>query len=287
MTTDAFNPFHNYLRVLGNYQTDHETIFPDLPFFHTWNTYFEAYHNHFHRFRGKDRVVFMEVGVQSGGKIALLRDYFGPGFEYIGIDINKSTEKFDAADWINIEIGDAASREFWAGMKTKYPHVDIFLDDGGHRMDQQMITIEEMLPHVQREGVYICEDLNTSWARSWMGIPGGDGSDPEFREKTMVGLVLKSMDWFMAGWMAGDFLHWQLPDSRFKESWWKVIPTQVKHIHYYNQLIVYEKGMVTVPAMLESTGTIIDYTYSGEHPKTDWPTVLAKLKTFTESNWDK
>lgn len=128
METDAFNPFHNYVRLLGKYtgressppgklqvgsraaalSADHVPIdFPQLPRFHTWNVYLEAYHNHLHRFRGKSKVVFMEVGVQSGGKIAAIRDYIGPGLEYIGIDVNPSTKMFEAEDeeWTHIEIG--------------------------------------------------------------------------------------------------------------------------------------------------------------------------------------
>ena len=42
--------------------------------------FFEAYYDHFFRFRGKKRIVFMEVGVQSCGKIPVLRDFVGPDF---------------------------------------------------------------------------------------------------------------------------------------------------------------------------------------------------------------
>ena len=57
--------------------------FTELPLLDTWIHYFEAYHNHWQRYRGKE-VVFMEIGVQSGGKIPMLRDYFGPGLTYGG-----------------------------------------------------------------------------------------------------------------------------------------------------------------------------------------------------------
>jgi len=84
--SDTFNYFHHVLTTLY----DGSGIFPELPVWDTWWPYAEAYHNHFARFRGTP-VIFMEVGVQSGGKIALLRDYFGPGFECIRIYIKRVT----------------------------------------------------------------------------------------------------------------------------------------------------------------------------------------------------
>jgi hypothetical protein len=48
--SDAFNPFHNYMFRLRDDPTqtnDEKANFPDLPLFHTWPHFFEAYHNHF------------------------------------------------------------------------------------------------------------------------------------------------------------------------------------------------------------------------------------------------
>lgn len=249
VVTDAFNPIYSYMRELSLDKKPEAVDFPELPQFHSWPHYFEAYHNHFYRFRGKS-VVFMEVGVQSGGKIPLLRDYFGPGFRYVGIDINPGTKRFEGVDWVSIEIGDSTSPEFWSTMRTKYPHVDVFLDDGGHTMKQQMLTLEEMLPHVQPEGLYICEDLGTSWSdergpkTNFGGMPGGTVGNRTFLDSTTVGLVHKTMDWFQASWITGGgatqpTLLSDVPDDLFPETWWKKIPEQVKHIHYYNQIVVY------------------------------------------------
>lgn len=243
IVTDAFNPIHNYMRELSPGKTPVAAAFDALPRLQTWPHYFEMYHNHLYRFRGKD-VVFMEVGVQSGGKIPLLRDLIGPGFRYVGIDINDATKRYAGADWVSIEIGDSASPEFWSLIRQKYPHVDVFLDDGGHTMRQQMVTLEEMLPHVQPEGVYICEDLATSWSAGFGGIHGATIYDRTFLDSTMVGLVYRTMDWLQAGWrVCGSGIIptplSDMPDDMFPETWWKKIPEQVKHIHFYNQAVVY------------------------------------------------
>lgn len=94
---------------------------PSSPSFSSWPHYLEAYHNHFHRFRNKN-VTFMEAGVQFGGKIWVLRDYFGPGLTYIGVDSSPTTKLLETADWIHIEIGDMANRDFLRSVKENYPH---------------------------------------------------------------------------------------------------------------------------------------------------------------------
>ncbi len=40
------------------------------------------------------------------------------------------------------------------------PLVDIVIDDGGHLPEQQLVTLEELLPHVRPGGVYFCEDIH-------------------------------------------------------------------------------------------------------------------------------
>eukprot|EP00526_Cylindrotheca_closterium_P016763 CAMPEP_0113623180 /NCGR_PEP_ID=MMETSP0017_2-20120614/11917_1 /TAXON_ID=2856 /ORGANISM="Cylindrotheca closterium" /LENGTH=332 /DNA_ID=CAMNT_0000533107 /DNA_START=62 /DNA_END=1057 /DNA_ORIENTATION=- /assembly_acc=CAM_ASM_000147 len=277
---DTLTPFHRYMMKVGKSES---VDFPELPLIGTWLQYFEAYHNHMARFRGKSRVVFMEIGVQSGGKIPLMRKYFGPGLEYVGIDNNPTTKKFQSAEGdefkVNIEIGDSGDPAFLREIKAKYPHVDIFLDDGGHFMHQQILALKEMLPHVQPEGVYMCEDISSSWNAGYGGVRNGFvGGNPMFLSKTMAGLIHQTMDWFMAsGMQARGFLSLDdLPDDAFQGEhtqdslWWKTIPSQVKHIHYYNSLVVYEKGLTHIPTKWESTGEYIPYKDSGVHEPVNW-----------------
>jgi hypothetical protein len=211
--TDAYTYFHNYMKLFGIDQTNSPKDFTTLPSLHIWPAYFEAYHNHWQRYRGK-QVVFMEIGVQSGGKIPLLRDYFGPGLTYVGVDINQSTKKFESADWIHIEIGSSEDPKFLEELKKKYPKVDLFLDDGGHTMNQQRVAMKEMFQHVAHDGVYMIEDLSTSWSEKFGGYSYKDSRDAAFLENTMVGLVHRTMDWYQAGWVAGTW-QYHLPSVRY------------------------------------------------------------------------
>lgn len=286
--TDTYTYFHNYMRLFGAEQPNSPKDFETLPLLHIWPIYFEAYNNHWHRYRGKE-VVFMEIGVQSGGKIPLLRDYFGKGLTYVGVDINKSTKKFESADWIHIEIGSSEDPEFWAKLREKYPKVDLFLDDGGHTMNQQRVAMKEMLPHVQPDGVYMCEDLSTSWSEDSFGFKFKDSRDSEFLEETMVGLVHRSMDWLQAGWIPGKVMWEKTEHKKLRkfwsndESWWLEFHRTVRHIHYYNQLVVYEKGYKEPAFAMKTIGEEIPYEYSGEHKKVDWGPILDRVSYYTNS----
>jgi len=289
--TDAYTYFHHYLYHFDKtspQQAPPTTDFQDLPMLHIWPNYFEAYHNHWQRYRGKE-VTFMEIGVQSGGKIPLLRNYFGSGFTYIGIDINPSTKMFDGADYVNIEIGNSEDPAFWKEMRAKYPKVDLFLDDGGHTMKQQRVAMEEMLPHVQYDGVYMCEDLSTSWSPNFGGHSFQDSRNEDFRRDTMVGLVHRSMDWLNAAWIPGKPMidsknNTKLNDFWLGEPWWKEFSSSVKHIHYYNQIVVYEKGLVEKMFATKTIGYSIPYGDSGEHSKVDWSSVIERVQAKLRIN---
>ena len=139
---------------------------------HKWYMYFDAYQRHFSRFRGKD-VNILEIGVQNGGSARMWKHYFTHGYpnakvQIYGVDIDSRCKAFEE-DGIEIFIGSQEDREFWRKLKTKIPKVDILIDDGGHTMRQQIITFEEMFDFVKDGGVYLCEDLHTSYWKSYGG----------------------------------------------------------------------------------------------------------------------
>ena len=134
---------------------------------HKWHHYFEIYHRHLQRFRGASPVV-LEIGVYHGGSLQMWRDYFGPGVKLIGVDIDPRCRQFED-DATTILIGDQADRQFLAELRSRFPRIDVLIDDGGHAMPQQITTLGELYPHVQPRGVYICEDLHTSYMPAYGG----------------------------------------------------------------------------------------------------------------------
>jgi hypothetical protein len=140
---------------------------------HKLSHYFDIYDRHFASFRGQP-LTMMEIGVFNGGSLRMWRDYFGPQATIVGVDINPECQQF-AEPGIDIVIGDQADRAFLRSLADRYPDLAILVDDGGHRMDQQIATFEELYPRMKSDGVYLCEDTCTSY----MPFFGGGSRQPQ------------------------------------------------------------------------------------------------------------
>ncbi len=123
-----------------------------------WDHYFDIYHDHFKKFIGKE-VHVVEVGVYKGGSLAMWKEYLGDACQVYGIDNKADCKQFEE-DRIQVYIGDQADRSFWKAFRKKVPRIDILIDDGGHQTEQQIVTLEELLPHMSPGGVYLCEDIH-------------------------------------------------------------------------------------------------------------------------------
>ncbi len=122
-----------------------------------WLHYFDIYHRHFSKFVGRE-VHVLEVGIYGGGSLEMWREYFGPRCSVYGVDIQEKCKVFEN-EYTKVFIGDQENREFWRDLKGQVPTIDILIDDGGHKLEQQIATLEEMLPHLRPGGVYLCEDV--------------------------------------------------------------------------------------------------------------------------------
>jgi len=145
--SDAPNPLRDY------FETNKEG-----PGIFKWVHYFEIYHRHLKQFVGTD-VHIMEIGVYSGGSLQMWRQYFGDKCQVFGVDIEAACKVYEA-DRIKVLIGDQGDRTFWASVRKAVPRLDVLIDDGCHHPEQQIASLEEMLPHLNPGGVYICEDTH-------------------------------------------------------------------------------------------------------------------------------
>ena len=130
----------------------------DGPGIWKWLHYFDAYDRHLSRFIGRE-VHIAEVGVYSGGSLAMWRDVLGPRCHVYGIDVAPECKAYEN-EYTRIFIGDQADRAFWARFRDDVPTLDIVIDDGGHEVEQQVVTLEETLPHLASGGVFMCEDVH-------------------------------------------------------------------------------------------------------------------------------
>lgn len=122
-----------------------------------WMHYYEIYERHLGKFVGED-VNVVEIGVYSGGSLDMWRDYLGPRCHIYGVDVAEQCRSY-SGDQVSIMIGDQADPAFWREFLREQPKIDIVVDDGGHELEQQITTLEALLPRLSRGGVYICEDI--------------------------------------------------------------------------------------------------------------------------------
>jgi Methyltransferase domain len=179
-----------------------------------WLHYFDIYHRHLAKFVGQ-KVNIVEVGIYSGGSLGIWRSYLGPNCQIHGVDIEESCKVYEK-EGTRIHIGDQADRGFWRRFKQEVPAVDILIDDGGHLPEQQMITLEEMLPHLRPGGVFICEDVH--------------GAHNKFSA------YVHGLAHGLSAWEAGGALQTK-PNK---------IQTAINSIHLYPYVVVIEKAAAPV-----------------------------------------
>ena len=216
---------------------------------HKWKHYFEIYERHFARFRGK-RVNIVEIGVYRGGSLQMWKHYFGPGARIFGVDIDPRCLSF-AEDGIEVLIGSQEDREFLRSLTRRIASIDVLIDDGGHTMQQQIATFEELFPHIAPNGVYLCEDLHTSY---WEEYGGGYRSRDSFIEYS------KNLVDYLHAWHARE------PKPPRRTRWYRKQPpaapqlaisdfTRSAHsLHYYDSVLVIEKRPIERPSDLMTGG---------------------------------
>ena len=204
----------------------------DKRLIHKWNHYFEVYDRHFSKYRNKD-IVILEIGVSHGGSLQMWKDYFGDRAKIYGIDINPQCKEFEEEN-IKIFIGSQSDRNFLREVKAQIPPIDILIDDGGHTMVQQIVSYEELFNYVKEDGVYLCEDLHTSY---WLEFGGGNKRRGTFIEYSKN---------FIDSLNAYHSEQKNLKVDGFTKS--------VFSIHYYDSILVIEKRTIEKPYH-EKTGT--------------------------------
>jgi len=215
--------------------------------------YLEIYDRHFSRFRNRE-VVVLEIGVLGGGSLQMWKHYFGPQARIYGVDMNPKCRDLEEEN-IRIFIGSQSDREFLRRLKREVPPIDILIDDGGHTMQQQIITFEEMFGAVKSDGVYLCEDLHTSY---WLYFGGGYR-----RRGTFIEYSKQFIDWLNAWHSAQKALN----PSDFTRS--------VFSLHYYDSVLVIEKRERTKPLEIFS-GVAAPASESGSAP----PTAGRRIRTW-------
>ena len=68
-----------------------------------------------------------------------------------------------------MHYGSQENVTFLQSVRSETGYFDIIIDDGGHTMTQQLISLQQLLPTVKSGGLYFIEDLQTSYMPSFGG----------------------------------------------------------------------------------------------------------------------
>lgn len=128
---------------------------------HKEDHFLEAYNKHFAGLK-PNRV--LEIGVQGGGSLKIWEKMF-PEAEIVGIDILEDCKKYEQGN-IKVFIGDQHDVKFLETLGN----FDIIIDDGGHYMTQQQVSMKTLMQQLNAGGIYVIEDLHTSYWKQFQDI---------------------------------------------------------------------------------------------------------------------
>jgi hypothetical protein len=126
-----------------------------------WKHYFPVYERHMARYVNRP-VTIIEIGCGDGGSLQLWKQYLGPNARIVGIDINPQCKTYEE-DQISVRIGGQADEKLLASVLREFGTPDIVLDDGSHVMKDQIETFRYLYPRTNPHGLYIVEDVHTSY----------------------------------------------------------------------------------------------------------------------------
>lgn len=139
--------------------------------------YFVVYERFFARYVGRPVLMF-EIGTGEGGSAAMWKAYFGPLARIVTVDVRDCSHM--ACAQVFPRQGDQSDQRFLHALVEEFGAPDIVLDDGSHMMAHVNATFDVLFPALQRDGVYVVENLNTAY---WPDFGGGLGAEGSFIER--------------------------------------------------------------------------------------------------------
>lgn len=126
----------------------------------------------------------LEIGIAEGGSLAMWEDYF-PKARIYGIDIEDASAL--NRERVTTFVADQSNRQqLEAFIRAHGPEFDFILDDGGHSMEMQQVSLGYLFPYVKPGGYYIVEDVHTSL----LWYPGeGYGAEQDEKNTTLTMII--------------------------------------------------------------------------------------------------
>ena len=191
--------------------------------------YLEHYDALLADWQGRD-VSFLEIGIYKGGSLPMWQGFLGRGSRLVFLDIDPACRDL-ALQGTTVEIGDQADPVFLEEVGVAHGPFDLIVDDGGHKMHQQITSFRYLWPRLADRGLYIVEDVHTSY---WPGFGGGLRAPASFIEFAKD-LIDRMHSWYTED-DAGFPLH---PMAK-----------EIGGIRFYDSLVVIEKRLKEAPVAI-------------------------------------
>lgn len=156
--------------IMINYGTDKQELI---------HNYVQHYNKYFEPHKEK-KLKILEIGIfrpdknstaVPGASLKTWRDYFSNS-EIYGIDLGDFTDVNDdkiKTMIVNQELRNGNSE--WSGLNEMIKNFggdyDIIIDDGGHSMEQQQVSLGFLFKYLKPGGIFVIEDLETSYKWGW------------------------------------------------------------------------------------------------------------------------
>ena len=184
---------------------------------HKWDHYFDIYEKYLGPLREKKRIGLVEIGVFHGGSMQMWRDYFGDNALIFGVDINRECRKIKFDSYIDIVTANTGKEKdltnLYKILSNAPGGIHVIIDDGSHRPRDQQKAFEALWPILIEGGIYIIEDIHTSYYYKGYGL----GNIARWVTRKVIG------------------------DMHAKYKGKSHYYTMAKAVHYYPGMIVLEK----------------------------------------------
>ena len=182
--------------------------------------FINIYEKYLKDFKNK-KINLFEIGVETGESLRMFSSYFKKG-KIIGLDIIKLNYKIKNTE---IFVGDQADKTILYKIVKKYKSFDIIIDDGSHVNSDVKKSFNYLFPKLKLGGLYIIEDLQTSYISHW----GGDGNNFNNKKTTMN--FIRSL---------ADRMHYQDIDNPFYKN--HDFDGLIEFVHIFRNIAVIKKS---------------------------------------------
>lgn len=204
---------------------------------HGYTDYYESLLVHLRR----NEVSLLEIGVggygdpTSGGESLRMWEEYFPHGRITGVDIFPKVGI--AGPRLEVRCGDATDPTFIAEIASESGPWDVIIDDGSHRSKDVVATFHLLFPHLRSGGIYIVEDLQTSyWPMHPSGLSRFGGSHRLRSRRTSMAFFKELADHL-------NFAEFDVPSFHPSQT-----DREIEEIVFRHNLVVLRKGSNLTPS---------------------------------------